>query len=90
MCPSPWGLPTKAQIEDLSSQAKPADLINYWGLGGSADVQGMNDYDDVVYYWSSSLIEESASEGYALKYSDDAIIAAEALRINGLQVRCVK
>jgi hypothetical protein len=91
MCPSPWRVPTKADMETLESNSNGNALFDAWGYGGYAfgsSMYDVNSYD--AYYWSST--EYDRGFAYNLYFSTSGGVGPQKLstKLTGLQVRCVK
>jgi hypothetical protein len=92
MCPSPWRVPTPSDFDTLVSATDAATLINAWGYGGYAFIDGMWFAGVQACYWSSMQVE-NRQFAYYLYYDSDsqnATTLSNMGKYQGMQVRCVK
>jgi hypothetical protein len=88
MCPSPWRVPTIADMETLESNSNENALIDAWGYGGSAGGGSVSvNSDENAVYWSS---EGGTVFATLLIYNNDALFVYVDYKSHGVQVRCVK
>jgi uncharacterized protein (TIGR02145 family) len=92
MCPSPWRVPTKTDMETLKSNSNGGTLADAWGYGGyAAGGDSMRNVNLQASYWSSTEYS-SGSPGaiYLIYFGDILRVEYDTSKSCGLQVRCVK
>ncbi|MDR1197669.1 MAG: hypothetical protein LBK94_01475 [Prevotellaceae bacterium] len=86
LCPSPWRVPSRADIDDLvASDVSAEQIITSWGLGGFALGDGIYDASSHLYLWGSGATQPYFWNGYGSPaYNPDQHNQP------GFQLRCVK
>jgi hypothetical protein len=94
LCPSPWRVPTRADLVKLENMTylNAVHLEHLWGLGGFVvDTRTVYTAAD-AFYWSSTAL--TSDEAFALHYPYPPIgvipPSYSHLKFLGYQVRCVK
>jgi uncharacterized protein (DUF302 family) len=87
LCPTPWRVPSKEDMQKLINNTTSAALVDAWGYGGYARSGGSNYTKSSAYYWSST--ESQGYYSYALDYDAYSHTITGMSWISGLQVRCV-
>jgi hypothetical protein len=90
LCPSPWRVPTKADMETLGSNSNENALFDAWGFGGNAYGSSVGSVSTGAYYWSSTEYRSGSSYAYNLGYGSSNLLVLYDTKSNGFQVRCVK
>jgi hypothetical protein len=89
LCPSPWRVPNKEDMQTLVNNATTAILSSSWGYGGHASGNFITGLDSYGRYWSST--ESSTFYAYRLYYGSSGSPSVNSVnKENGFQVRCVK
>jgi hypothetical protein len=91
LCPSPWRVPSKADIETLASNTNETALADAWGYGGDAAGSRIVDVDSWAIYWT--FTRDIGQYPNALVYTihnTDLSGHGRAPANTGSQVRCVK
>jgi hypothetical protein len=89
MCPSPWRVPSREDLESLQSATSPRELSQVWGLSGRANGSAMEDVNELSYYWSSTA--NGSANAYDLYYYNGGTLGVgSSYRYYGYQVRCVR
>jgi hypothetical protein len=88
LCPAPWRVPTKNDLEVLTEQTTLNTLVKAWGYGGLAFGNSIIDADSSAYYWSSTT--NGSNHAYTLDYLSGYLIVNFTFRSYGFQVRCVR
>jgi uncharacterized protein (TIGR02145 family) len=90
ICPSPWRVPTSADLLVLIYATTNMTLINEWGYSSYVTADGIDISNlNVGYFWSST-------EGYEnirasrLHYTEKNLGRSDAVKFIGFPVRCVK
>jgi hypothetical protein len=89
LCPSPWRVPTKVDLNTLVEATTYVVIIDAWGCGGLIDRAGDPTSRNTGYYWSSDIVREKV---YAcnLEFSPGSYSTDGSEFASGMQVRCVK
>jgi hypothetical protein len=91
LCPSPWRVPTKADITALAAATTVENLVTAWGKGGLVDpANTVPSYTNINgCYWSFE--QYTSTIAYELVYgSTPNITLSDNPKNFGLQVRCVR
>lgn len=86
LCPSPWRMPTKSDLQTLCDYSVPQTLSAAWGFGASPGDPNL----EWAYYWSKTRYEYSYDYAYALWYNRSDWMVNDVHVEDGKQVRCVK
>jgi hypothetical protein len=86
MCPSPWRVPSSADIDDLVvSDISAEQIITSWGLGGFALGSRVYDVYSHLYLWGNGTTQPYFWSGYG-----DPAYDPDQEDHPGFQVRCVR
>ena len=88
MCPAPWRVPTRTDMQTLMQATNASTLVNAWGYGGEVSDNTMFHVFSQANYWSST--ETNSNIAYRLYYSSGNLNVANNNKRLGFQVRCVK
>jgi hypothetical protein len=86
LCPSPWRLPTRSDINVLINNNFGSILKSEWGTGGFAESDNIT-FSAVGYCWTST--SSNSEYAYNMTYSDNAGEHTNT-KFRGMQVHCVK
>ncbi|MDR3351183.1 MAG: hypothetical protein LBN98_06060, partial [Prevotellaceae bacterium] len=90
MCPSPWRVPAKDDMDALIGATNGADLGTAWGYSGFAGASGsMADIGTHSFYWSSTD-NNSATQAYCMYFITTGAHVYYTAKYHGLQLRCVR
>jgi hypothetical protein len=97
MCPSPWGLPTDGQLNNLKNAKTVQELTDAWGLGGQVNENGsMGNQDDGIVASGQAIYDwiDWPTNWYwfwvRLWYPPGGASVGYSPIGVGMQVRCVK
>jgi hypothetical protein len=90
LCPSPWRVPSRSDMDALMSATNYSTLIGVWGYGGYALDNFISDENSYTYYWSSTKGSRNINFAYYLFYCNDSLLVLVYDKRLGYQVRCVK
>jgi hypothetical protein len=86
LCPSPWRVPSRADIDDLVvSDISAEQIVTSWGLGGFALGDEIYDASSHLYLWGNGATQPYFWSGYG-----DPAYNSDQQNQPGFQVRCVK
>jgi hypothetical protein len=88
LCPAPWRVPSKCDIEELIGHYESKSVIKKWGYTGYVDAGEMKYLEDFAGVWSIS--KDSNSYSFALINEKGSISVEYKYRELGFQVRCVR
>jgi hypothetical protein len=92
LCPSPWRLPTRAEVTVLTSAVSAIQISEAWGLQGyyAAVETDVEDENETGYWTSERITGGSTNWGYAARYTDVSWLKDTGQRRMGYLIRCVK
>jgi hypothetical protein len=88
LCPSPWRVPTKDDLDVLVGATNGATLMSSWGSAGYALGSSIYYVGSYGYYWSST--ELATSYAYCMRFDTGNAYTPSAFKDQGYQVRCVQ
>jgi hypothetical protein len=88
LCPSPWRVPTKAEIETLVLSTTRSQLLADWGRPGEFIGEGMRWVNSDNYIWSTDEADDLSM--HILWLSSTRNQTKTHLKTHGHHVRCVK
>jgi hypothetical protein len=88
LCPSPWRVPQKTDLESLSGCTTIARLIERWGYGGRVNGGTIEWPNDGGYYWSRDSYGSNSS--YCFSYNASSSAVYDAYIYYGHRVVCVR
>ncbi|MDR3180512.1 MAG: fibrobacter succinogenes major paralogous domain-containing protein, partial [Prevotellaceae bacterium] len=90
LCPLPWRVPTKNDLDSLVGNTSDEAFIAAWGYGGFIESDVIYDEHSYAYYWSFTMVSSYISNAYYLLYpSRNMRVRAYDKRL-GFQVRCLR
>jgi hypothetical protein len=98
LCPSPWRVPTKDDLDALTGVVTSAvTFVNAWGGGGFYDYAsegGSPLSESGGFFWSATEHSSNSNNAYHYYYTtawgDDFIAVQSTSKLYGMPVRCVK
>jgi uncharacterized lipoprotein NlpE involved in copper resistance len=88
LCPDPWRVPTEADFDELIANTTNKQLVNAWGLPGTAYGSYMQYAGSDCYIWSADKLHTYGA--YSVFFDNNNASTRSADKNYGFQVRCVR